>query len=58
MSKKARTAVPDFSRHKTPVKASKDAVPNGQKPVKSAAPAPPPRVKPPATSAKSGRRGG
>jgi len=58
MSKKSRTAVPDFSTHKKPTKASKDAAPKGQMPAKSAAPAPPPRVKPQATSAKSGRRGG
>jgi len=59
MSKKARTAVPDFSSHKKPTKSLKDAAAKGQRPAKSAAPAPAPRVKPQATSAKSGgRRGG
>lgn len=52
MSKKHRTNVPDFSSHK-PI-AGQAAPP--MKKVK--APTPTPRVKPPATSAKSGRRGG
>ncbi len=58
MSRKSRTAVPDFSSHKSPAKSPKGAAPKGAAPAKSAAPAPPPRVKPQATSAKSGRRGG
>jgi hypothetical protein len=51
MSKKQRTAVPDFSSHKSPSKVKPIA---GKAPVPVAAP----RVKPQATSAKSGRRGG
>ncbi|MDH5234115.1 MAG: hypothetical protein OEW77_04085 [Gemmatimonadota bacterium] len=54
MAKKHRTAVPDFSGHKPQKK-----VPGGDA-LKAAPPPPvaPPRVKPQATSAKSGRRGG
>lgn len=52
MGKKHRTAVPDFSSHK----------PQGKLPAATTNKAPPPvvapRVKPQATSAKSGRRGG
>lgn len=52
MSKKHRTAVPDFSSHKPQSK-----VPSAT--AKTAKPAPPsaPKVKPQATSSKSGRRG-
>jgi len=53
MSKKHRIDVPDFSSHKPQAK-----VPASVAPKKAAAPAPAPRVKPQATSAKSGRRGG
>lgn len=53
MSKKHRTTVPDFSSHKPQ---SKTPMPSG--PSKKAAPVVAPRVKPQATSAKSGRRGG
>ncbi len=52
MPKKQRTNVPDFSSQKSPAKG---------KPVATGKPAVPvaaPRVKPQATSAKSGRRGG
>ena len=54
MSKKHRTAVPDFSSHKPQAKVPAAGA------AKAASPPPPsaPRVKPPATSAKSGRRGG
>ncbi len=52
MSKKHRTAVPDFSSHKAPSKAPQAT------PAKAPAPVAAPRVKPQATSAKSGRRGG
>ncbi len=52
MSKKHRTAVPDFSSHKATTK-----LPSGAA-SKTPAPSPAPRVKPQATSAKSGRRGG
>lgn len=53
MSKRHRIAVPDFSSHKPQSKipgapAAKDAKP---------APPPPPKVKPQATSSKSGHRG-
>jgi hypothetical protein len=53
MSKKHRTAVPDFSSHKP-----KSKVPSAPA-TKGAKPAPPsaPKVKPQATSSKSGRRG-
>lgn len=50
--KKHRTQVPDFSSHKPTGK-----LPSGAA-GKAPAPTPAPRVKPQATSAKSGRRGG
>ncbi len=53
MSKKHRTAVPDFSSHKPQSKVPGAAAPKGAKP----APPPAPKVKPQATSSKSGRRG-
>lgn len=52
MPKKHRTAVPDFSSHKPQSKLT------GIAPTKAPVPVPAPRVKPQATSAKSGRRGG
>lgn len=52
MSKKHRTAVPDFSSRKPHPKSS------GVAATKAPVPVPAPRVKPQATSAKSGRRGG
>lgn len=52
MAKKHRTNVPDFSSHKPQSK-----VP-GPASAKAPVPVPAPRVKPQATSAKSGRRGG
>ncbi len=53
MSKKRRTAIPDFSSHKPQSKLS------GAPPTRIAPPiaAPTPRAKPQATSSKSGRRG-
>jgi hypothetical protein len=53
MAKKHRTNVPDFSSHKPQTKLPGAATVKGAVPPPSA-----PRVKPPATSAKSGRRGG
>lgn len=53
MSKKHRTTVPDFSSHKPQSK-----VPLPSNASKKQAPVAAPRVKPQATSAKSGRRGG
>jgi hypothetical protein len=53
MSKKHRTAVPDFSSHK-----SQSKLPVGAAPKKVPVPVPAPRAKPQATSSKSGRRGG
>lgn len=52
MAKKHRTAVPDFSSHKPQTKLP------GPGAAKAPVPVPAPRVKPQATSAKSGRRGG
>ena len=53
MSRKHRTVVPDFSSHKPQAK-----VPGTNPKAVSAPPPPPaPKVKPPATSSKSGRRG-
>jgi hypothetical protein len=52
MSKKHRTAVPDFSSHKPQAKA-----PGAPAKVAKPAPPPSPKVKPHATSSKSGRRG-
>lgn len=52
MSKKHRTAVPDFSSQKPK---AKPPVNTG---TKVAPPVAAPRIKPPATSSKSGRRGG
>ena len=55
MPKKHRTVVPDFSRHKPQGKSL------GKLPAANQAASPPPpvapKVKPPATSSKSGRRG-
>lgn len=53
MPKKTRTAVPDFSRQKP--NAAKTGAPAPKSAVGAKAPVP--RVKPQATSAKSGRRG-
>ena len=56
MSKKHRTDVPDFSSHKPAAKVPK--APGGKAQGKAPPPVAAPRVKPQATSAKSGRRGG
>jgi len=56
MAKKHRTAVPDFSSHKPQAKLH--AKLGGPAAAKAPVPVPAPRVKPQATSAKSGRRGG
>ena len=53
MSKKHRTAVPDFSSHKPQAKVPGATGPKGAK----AAPPSAPKAKPQATSSKSGRRG-
>jgi len=53
MSKKHRTQVPDFSSHK-----SKAKVPGATPPKSAPVAHPAPRVKPQATSSKSGHRGG
>ncbi len=58
MSKKHRTDVPDFSSHKQPSKVPITAATKAKGSGKAATPAAAPRVKPQATSAKSGRRGG
>jgi hypothetical protein len=56
MSKRRKSSIPDFSSKRTPVKGAGGT----SAPAKGAvaAPTPAPRVKPQATSAKSGRRGG
>ncbi len=53
MSKKHRTQVPDFSSHKPQSKTPGATTPKGAKPAPPSAP----KVKPQATSSKSGRRG-
>lgn len=53
MSKKHRTAVPDFSSHKPQAKGQTGATSKGAK----SAPPPAPKSKPQATSSKSGHRG-
>jgi hypothetical protein len=57
MKKKSPRGIPDFSSKgpKSGFLVNRNAVPD-QKPQKPATPAP--KVKPPATSSKSGRRGG
>jgi hypothetical protein len=52
MAKKHRTAVPDFSSHKPQSKLPHPGATKAPGPVAA------PRVKPQATSSKSGRRGG
>lgn len=54
MSKKRRTAVPDFSSKKP----AKGPLPAAGAAAPAAPPVAAPRVKPQSTSAKSGRRGG
>jgi hypothetical protein len=58
MKKKSARDIPDFSRHPTQMAAGHHGVqPPQQQSGKPARQAPPPTVKPHATSAKSGRRG-